>query len=541
MDIMELTLPQTNRLASSYLDGGQVLSFFDYHYGNPAHFNERLAELGNRTFPREALSEILLTYNKRFSPSEAVLDNIEKLKQPESVTVVGGQQAGVLTGPLYSIHKCISVIQLARQQEERLGIPVIPVFWIAGEDHDFDEINHTYVMKNNRPRKKVAPNMVTQKKSASALELDKEQLKPWVDDIIRSYGETEHTKAILHLLEESLDHSDTFVDWFAHLIMALFKDYGLVLVDSGDPRMRAIETPVFNKMIDNNPGLNDRVLKQIQQLNEAGFEETIDIDEHSANLFYHVDGERVLLERDAEGNFRGKNNECLLSLDEMQEEAAHHPERLSNNVVTRPLMQESLFPTLAFIAGPGEIAYWSTLREAFHLFDYKVPPLVPRLNITMVDRQTEKWLADHGHSAEEALTKGIDQTKQRWLSNQQEWDVESEANSTKREIDAIHKHMRDLAVKVDPHLETLAGKNIGHLMKQVDYFADQIERVYRGRYNRELSKFDHIEACLWPKQGPQERVWSVFPFLNRYGMDLVGRLTTTHPFTFNGKHKVVFL
>lgn len=541
MEMTELTMPQLNRLASAYMDGDRkVLSLFDYHHQNTQDFSLRLNELNGREFPREALADVLLSYNESFNPSQAVLDHIEQLRQPDSVAVVGGQQAGVLTGPLLTIHKCLSIIRLAKQQEGRLGVPVIPVFWIAGEDHDFEEINHTYVLRNGHPRKVSVPVFQTEKKSASAMALEKEKIKAWTEEVIASFGESEHTAVVAGLLNESLEKSETFTDWFAFLLMHLFKDEGLVLVDSGDPGLRALEKPFFKKMIRQNEELNRAVLQQIDQLHEIGFEETIEVDENSANLFYYVDGERVLLERDVEGYFRGKNNECLLSVDEMIAEAENHPERLSNNVVTRPLMQESLFPTLAFVGGPGEIAYWSTLKQAFHLFGYKVPLLMPRLNITLVDRQTEKWLSEQGVSTEQALMNGVNREKERWLADRKEWDAAGEAELVKQEIDHVHERMRSLAVKVDSHLEEIGRKNIGHLFNQIDYFTQQIERVYKGRYERELAKFDAIEAWLLPKAAPQERIWSVFPFLNLYGMDLVKRLAK-QPFEFNGKHKVIYL
>ncbi|HEX7065666.1 MAG TPA: bacillithiol biosynthesis cysteine-adding enzyme BshC [Bacillales bacterium] len=541
MDINEISLPQKNRLASGYMEGEEhVLSFFDYASADQGDFHTRLAELQERTFPRKELAKVLHDYNSRFSPSEAVISNIERLKQPESVAVIGGQQAGVLTGPMYTIHKCLSIIQLAKQQEKRLGVPVIPVFWIAGEDHDFAEVNHTYVLENNRIEKNTVPGAGSAKQPVTDIKIQKDQIWPWVEKIIRSYGETKHTKSVLRLLDESLEDSETFVDWFAFIIMYLFKEQGLVLLDSGDPQLRAVEAPYFKKMVKNNGELNKELLNQIHKLSEAGFDSAIDVDENSANLFYHLNGERILLERDEEGNFRGKNNECLMSEKELLSEVERHPNHISNNVVTRPLMQELLFPTLAFIAGPGEIAYWGTLKEVFHLFGCRLPLLVPRLNITLVDRRTEKWLENQGFSAMEVLIDGIQSKKERWLASRKDWDIDLETRRVKTEIDRVHKQMRSLAVQVDPHLESIARKNIGHVFRQIDYFSDQIERSHRGRYERELGRFDRIEACLLPKNGFQERMWSVFPFLNRYGPDLVGRLTTCE-FQFNHKHKVVFL
>jgi bacillithiol biosynthesis cysteine-adding enzyme BshC len=267
---------------------------------------------------------------------------------------------------------------------------------------------------------------------------------------------------------------------------------------------------------------------------------TVDVDENSANLFYQLNGQRVLLERDKEGNFRGKGNECLLTESELLDVAEYSPERLSNNVITRPLMQELLFPNLAFIAGPGEIAYWSTLKGAFSVAGRKMPPLVPRLNITLLDRTTEKWLAEHGLSVRDVMTGKLQQAKKEWLERQKTWDLDGAAASVKEEIDQVHARLRELGARVDPALESLGEKNKGYLFNQIDYFTRQIERSFEERHDRTLKKFDRIEACLFPKQGPQERVWNVFPILNHYGIDLVAQLAD-QSFAFNGTHKILSL
>lgn len=539
MDVIELALPQPNPFAADYMDGRKhVLSMFDYHYLDPADDEQRLAELRERSFPREALSDVLMAYNRRFSPSDEVAGNIEKLRRPDSSVVIGGQQAGLLTGPLYTIHKCISIIRLARKKEEQLGVPVVPVFWIAGEDHDFDEVNHTYVWEQNRIRKVAVPRPTPFKTSVSNTELNKKTMASWIDDVVKSFGEREHTKEIMHILRDSLRKSGTFTDFFAHILMSLFKGYGLVLVDSDDPDLRRVESPFFKQMIRDNEGIDGAVSQQLHKLAEAGYDRPIDVGH--AHLFFNVNGERTLLERDETGHFRGKNNACVLTEAELLRIAKDAPEKLSNNVVTRPLMQELLFPTLAFIGGPGEIAYWGTFKTMFHSFGCRIPPVVPRLQITLVDRQTEKWLAQHGTSLEEAMREGVRGAKATWLDEEHGSGVREAIQQTKEDIERAHERLRQLAIDIDPHLEPLGRKNVAHLFTQVDYFGRQIERSYRQPYERKLAKFDHIEACLHPRQAPQERVWGVFPFLNRYGVDLIDRLVEA-PLSFNKLHKVVLL
>jgi bacillithiol synthase len=146
MEILNLSLPAQNRFASNYLEQSAAIQpFFHYRYNELTEDRKRLAELTNRSFPREEVAEHIEKFMKNYPSSKAVEESIDKLKHKDSVVVIGGQQAGILTGPLYSIHKVISIIKLAEQKESELGVPVIPVFWIAGEDHDFQEVNHIFV------------------------------------------------------------------------------------------------------------------------------------------------------------------------------------------------------------------------------------------------------------------------------------------------------------------------------------------------------------------------------------------------------------
>ncbi|HET7628799.1 MAG TPA: bacillithiol biosynthesis cysteine-adding enzyme BshC [Bacillales bacterium] len=542
MEITQLKLPQTNPLASDYMNGDEkVLSFFDYDYRDPSCFESRLQELQQTSFPRESLAEVLRAFQSRYGADQKAFDNIEKLEHRKAVTVVGGQQAGVLTGPFYTIHKCLSILKLAEQLEDRLHVPVVPIFWIAGEDHDFEEINHTYVLEDSGVKKMSVPGAVPQKQSASETNLDNKRLKSWVKEVVRCFGESEHTNDLLQLLEDTLNRSKTYVDWFAHLLTHLFSKRGLVMMDSGDPRLRSIEKPFFRHMIQENEALNERVIVQMERLQTAGYVPTVDVNERSAHLFYLLKGRRVLLERDERGLFRGKNGECSFTEQQMLKLLEDENVPFSNNVITRPLMQEQLLPTIAFIAGPGEISYWSTLQGAFRQIDRRVPPIVPRLTITLVDRKSKKWLAEHGLSVEDVMYGKLQAMKARWLERRRSWDLQSTSRQVKKELDDVHAQLRALADQVDPKgLTPIANKNREHLFKQIDYFAWQIERAFRGRHEKVLKHFDRIEACLTPKETPQERVWNVFAFMNEYGLDLVDRLVE-QPYEFDGTHKVIYL
>ena len=206
MEILELSLRSSNQFMNDFNE--QKLNnetFFDYNIHTKEVFPNRAADLKNRSFQREEISAYLKHYAKRFSENnEKVLENIERLKHPESVVVIGGQQAGLLTGPLYTIHKIISIIVLAKNQEKELGIPVIPVFWIAGEDHDFAEINHIFAAKDHVPKKFAIKDSPLKKQSVSDLTLNQSKTLDWLEQVFEAFGETDYSN---HLLEYSSNYS----------------------------------------------------------------------------------------------------------------------------------------------------------------------------------------------------------------------------------------------------------------------------------------------------------------------------------------------
>lgn len=246
MEMMNLSLPVANKFVTDYLEQkNSAEDFFHYSYLDNGSYEKRVKELETRTFMRNDLADYIEDYMKKFPQGEKVRQSLSKLRKENSVVVIGGQQAGVLTGPLYSIHKVISIILLAEQKEEELGIPVVPVFWVAGEDHDYLEINHIYTPGKEKMKKAVYPQRVLDKRMASDILLEKEVCIEWLEKIVESYGETDHSKPLLQLLHNAVHESTTIVDFFSYITMSLFQDYGLLLVDSGDKEIRKLEKEIF--------------------------------------------------------------------------------------------------------------------------------------------------------------------------------------------------------------------------------------------------------------------------------------------------------
>lgn len=542
MEILNLSLPATNRFASNYLEQSpEIQSFFHYRYNEFSDDDKRVSELSNRSFPRVEVAEHIESFMKRFPSSEAVIKSIDKLKTNNSLVVIGGQQAGILTGPLYSIHKVISIIKLAEQKEKQLGIPVVPVFWIAGEDHDFQEVNHVFVPVNQKADKWTYPERVVKKKMVSDIQLNQEVCLTWVHNLIENFGETEHTNKLLEFAKEQVSISSTFVDFFANIIMELFKDYGLLIVDSGNREFRQLQKEFFKSQIFQHEAITDKLLEQQRKIEKSGFPITIEASEENANLFYYDQnmGERILLEYDR-GNdrFVGKSGSLAFTREHLVVLAEENPAYLSNNVVTRPLMQEWLFPTIAFIAGPGEIAYWAELKLVFEHFDIKMPPIVPRLNITILDRSVETDVAELHLNLADVLSGGTEKGRHQFLESIKDKEVESLFSITKDQLVKQYRQLEAKTLELDRGLLPLLKKNENYLIKEIEFLEKKLDESVRLKHDNIIKKYARVDLALRPDGFPQERVWNIFYYLNQYGLNFISDLMAGS-FEFDGRHKVM--
>ncbi|WP_409292111.1 bacillithiol biosynthesis cysteine-adding enzyme BshC [Peribacillus sp. SCS-37] len=544
MEIRDLALPAINKFASDYIDGRlKTDKFFHYDIHDEKVYEKRYSDLMNRSFHRTELAGHIRQYMDPFGMNDCVLRNLEALEGPDSAVVIGGQQAGLLSGPLYTIHKAISVIKLAEQQEKALKKRVIPVFWIAGEDHDIQEVNHIYAMRNGKPDKMSYPMYVAKKPMVSDLELDYDTACTWLEDVMESCGETEYTNDLLAAMKEIIKESSTFSEFFARLLHRWFGSSGLLLIDAADPALRKLESPFFTGVIKNADEITRKVLAQQELVAGEGYGKAIELEENAANLFYYEKEKQVrtLLSLDDKGRFiSGKDEAFAFTTDEMLELAESRPECLSNNVVTRPIMQESLFPVLAFIAGPGEAAYWAELKQSFELFEMKMPPIVPRLNITLLERSVETDLKEVGMSIEDALSGRTKERLSGFLCQIKDETLEDLYARMLGGVEESHREFSARALKVDGALSPLLEKNLDIIKKQLQFIYDKTNERNKDKYKTVTSKYNRISCSLSPLDSPQERIWNPIYFLNKYGPDFIQELTELQ-YEFNNKHKVIML
>ncbi|MRG85502.1 bacillithiol biosynthesis cysteine-adding enzyme BshC [Salinibacillus xinjiangensis] len=541
MNVKPISILSKPKIVKDYRNQAkEALQFFQYNPFEEGVFQKRLDDLSANSYQRKELQDVLKSCNQKWNAPAHTFKNIERLGDEKSVVVVGGQQAGLLTGPLYSIHKMISVIRLAKEQEKELGVPVIPVFWIAGEDHDYEEINHVFLPKSHRMKKFKTLQRQESKKSVSHMKLDKNQTHQWLDNLFINLTETEHTRTLHNEFKAIIDNSETFVDFFAKVTFYLLQSEGLVLMDSGDASIRKLESPYFVNMIRRQTSLAKGVTEKLNEASVNGYHIPLDADVEDGHLFYHLDGERVLLSVNDNGKWVGKNDECSFTAEELIQIAEESPQLLSNNVVTRPIMQELLLPVLAFIGGPGEIAYWSVLKSAFETLDQKMPPVIPRLSYTLVDAKSQKQMRKLALDVGRVINEGIDAERSGWLKRQTNPPIEELSDQVKLSIEKIHQPIRQLAKEIEDDVGQLAEKNLAFLLREIDYLGERMEYSVRKKHWMTLQKYEHIEMMLHPEGGLQERTWSILYWLNHYGDSWISNLID-QKVGWNQDHFAVYL
>jgi bacillithiol biosynthesis cysteine-adding enzyme BshC len=540
MEITELSLRHTNRLVEDLVHARlNTVDYFDYQFTNDDVYEKRMNDLKNRTFAREELSDYLLSYHqKHFPENHTVTNNIKRLKQPDSLVIVGGQQAGLLTGPLYTIHKIISILVLSKQQEEKLSVPVIPIFWVAGEDHDFAEINHLLVSQNQVIKKKAIKHTQSEKVPVFYKELDQTECWNWICSIFETYGETDYTNTLMDSLKQTLSTSKTYTQFFEKLTYEMFSGYGLVIMNSSDPDLRKMESVFFQQFIRKNEEISEALLAQQEFMRSVGYQPIIETEVTSANLFYHHENnERSLLHRAKDKTYSVEEN-LTFTEEELRHFAEQTPERLSNNVVTRPLMQECILPTLAFIAGPGELAYWAELKRVFQVLDFEMPPVVPRLNITLLERSIETDMQDVEIEIEDVFTRGVEQARKEWVSKKEPSQMSPKIEETKKQFEQIHRELRESALSIDKSLEPFLMKNAYFIQAQLDLLESHIDKKIQQKHRVEMDKFSRIGKSLKPNDGFQERTWNIYYYLNKYGPNFLDEIVQLR-YSFNNHHKIV--
>lgn len=542
MQLAEAVRTKSQPLAEDYIHHFEkVAERFDYHPWQDGEWARRadwLSSPREEQAPRSSVAEVLRAFNRKHGNNHAAVQaSLELLSREETLVVTGGQQAGLFTGPLLVIYKAVTVIRLAREAAAKLGRPVVPVFWIAGEDHDFDEVNHWYALTGQLAVERFRLEHPTGKREAvSRLAFESwaealDKMEEWLQD-------SDFKPELMGRLRELADSSRTLTGFFAGIMGWLFGAYGLVLLDSDDPELRQLESPMFQRLLAGSEELNRCVLAGSEAVAGLGYTPQADQTSGQVNLFFYGDNcERTLLYRDGDG-FTNRKRTLRVEGPELERLVREEPWRFSNNVFTRPIMQDYLLPVLAVVLGPGEIAYWALTREAFHQMNMRLPLVMPRLEFTLIEGTVHKHMEKFGLTYEVVMDR-FDGFREEWLLDQGQYEVEELFSETRRRFLELYRPVLETVSSLNPGLAKLGDTNKQKILEQIDYLRNRAADSLQSKYSSGLRQLDRIRLSLNPLSKPQERVYNVFAYMNKYGNGWIGELIST-PYATDGGHRLVY-
>lgn len=517
-----------------------VLSLFGMHPAQPEDWQRRAEWLDRPDAFRPDRADVvqaLRQYHSKLPSHPMIQQALERLARTDSLVVVGGQQAGLFGGPLMIFHKARSVIQAARDAERKLGRPVVPVFWIAGEDHDFEEANHVDVMDRDGHVRRIRIKRPAGPLSAvSRTAIAMEDWQAALAELAESLPDTAYKADMLECLSRHTADRPTLSLAFARLLAEWFGPEGLLLLDADDPSLRALESPMFRGLIERNERLEEALQEGERAVTKLAFPLQAESSPGCANLFYHHDAGRLLLYRDGE-RFADRKAHVALDRKQLLDVADQSPHLLSTNALTRPLMQEFLLPVLACVLGPSELAYWGGLRPAFELFGMRMPVLVPRQSFTYVDADTRKALDKYALTPQMAMEQW-EQSRKAWLDAQDPLDIAGTFQAVKAQFLDMYTPVLDKVSDAFAGLKPLTAANRDKILAQFDYLAKRANEALQNRHEQALRQWDFIRTSLMPGGKPQERVLGTVQYWNLYGPEWIN-LWREVPFEPTGGHRLV--
>lgn len=513
-------------------------AFFEYDPYDPRSVERRARWLDEHfRGDRKTLAADLEQFNREIGAADAAIENARALGDDKALAIVTGQQAGLLGGPLYTLYKALSAIRLAEVASNQLNRPVIPVFWIASEDHDFDEVRRAFFNDAKGAIREIAlPPAPGMRVSMSDRPVPR-RVAGMLREIRQALGPVMRDADVLQQAEAAAVAARSWSDWFARLMANWLSPYGLVMLD---PMRRDLRRPLANfwpTVLVRGEGIHRETTAAARRLRRNGYEPGLELDTNHSHLFVFHDQERLALFWqgdtlvDREGRIRLTAGQATRL---MREE----PWRFSANVVLRPIVQEILLPTLAFVAGPGEIAYLAQMRHVYPLFGLQMPIIHPRASFTVVTPEVAQRLVACSVGAGTILTgKGEEALLER-LRSVDPVGIEQKLGQLREQITHAYETAIDDLQKISPHLTKLGKANLERVLAQVAFLEKKAWYHLRKSHQALTKNFRALQNALLPAGKPQERFHAVLPLLAQCGRGLIRYLLRNAPVA---GHQVVIL
>ena len=527
MEVIPVDLNNGNPLFNDYLAKTEkVREFFPRHYSEEG-FEALIEQIEKRRFNREALATELAADNRRWGAPEPVMQNIQKLKETRSFAVVTGQQAGLFSGPMYTIYKTLTAIKFAEKLAAQYpDSHFVPLFWMEVDDHDFEEIRRIhYFDKQNQLRDFEIEENEEENRKPVWLRKISEKLHREQALFCDQFPQTEFRDEVVDLFFSCYQPGRGLADAFACLLQRLFGHFGLVVFNPSNPGFKKLAASVYEKALRQQLEIHERFRKNNETLARAGYPRQIKLLPEQTLLFM-LDPESRRRRLDSAGDgyaLRNGADNLHFSRDEIYRRVKKSPENFSPNVALRPIVQDTLIPTMAYVGGPSEITYFAQIKPLYDVFDIPMPVMVPRHRLTLAEARDLRVSAKLGLDLVQIL-RNPQKVREEFVREKLNSAAHSPLEALRESVEAGLKEIQPLFTETDPTLLKPLDKTAHTVKRALQQLSDRYLRAVENKNATQMNQIESVLLHFFPGNAPQERVINVCYYLVKYGPKFIEEL-----------------
>ena len=524
-------LPHQPRLFVRFVDDFPSVSPF---YAHRPDFESVKKVAQSLEFPaerRKEITAILRRQNESLSSSAATRRNLDRLEQG-AVVVVSGQQVGLFSGPAYAFYKALTAVQIAQELTEA-GIPAVPVFWMATEDHDLDEVRHVGWFNSGKLTRFELPAQDSNTRPVGQLKLGP-AIEGLVQEAIRALSGP-GSDAISQALLQNYRPEETYGSAFGKLFANLLGEQGLILLNPLDADLHRLAAPLFQKALEDRDVLNEKLLQRGKELESAKLEVQVKVTARSTLLFTLRDGQRQPI---SASNGKFKSGDASWTREDLLRLAHTEPESFSPNALLRPVVQDYLLPTAAYIGGPAEICYLAQSQVIYQHLVGRMPVVLPRSGFTILDAKGEKLVQKYGLCIEN-LWAGPQELRHKMEEVSVPTKLAQTFEQDKSKIESMLDDLGKQIEKLDPTLQGAVNTARHKISFQLENLQRKTGRALDEKAGLLTEHERFLEDLLYPNKNLQSRELCLLPFLARWGMGGLSELQKLSGSATAGEHRIV--
>lgn len=498
-------IPGTSKLFSDYLyHFERVADFYPSHFSDLDGIIRLAQQIG---FPDQRRRQLVDALRR-----QGDAPSLSSLAESGTVAVVTGQQVGLFSGPAYTIFKALTAVKLANHLQDH-GVSAVPVFWLATEDHDLAEVDHAWVFDQEaKPTKISLANWVTNSGPVGDVPLGDLP----ISELRAALGDLPFADEVVGRVAAAYESGVTFGIAFQSLLRDVLKGFGLLFLDPLAPEIREVAAPLMGEVAHRVPELVTALRQRDRELTSAGYHAQVLVDDDASLLFLLREGKRVPV-RYKDGQF--VTRERSYTVEELQ--ALAH--QLSPNALLRPVMQDFLLPTVSYIGGPAEIAYLAQSKVLYDQLLGRMPVIYPRNSFTLLDERATKLLGRFGLGVVD-LMDHQEHVQSRIAGKLVPHALTAEFDVVRSNAASSLASLNLKLMDFDPSLAAASSKSAAKISYQFEKLSRKVARETLRRDQRAHQSANYLLNLVYPNRRLQERIYSIVPFLAKYGLDLPQRL-----------------